>query len=66
MLRVHKVWETIEPSSSTSDNNDIAIGLLFQSIPETLILQVGEQDFPRIWEAVKTLILQEWFIVNTF
>ncbi|KAL3603400.1 hypothetical protein D5086_004259 [Populus alba] len=31
------------------------IGLLFQSIPETLILQVGEQDSPKeIWESIKT------------
>ena len=58
MLRIHKVWETIEPGSKESDKNDIAIGLLFQSIPEALILQVGEQDSPKgIWDAIKTRYL---------
>nr|TKS05948.1 hypothetical protein D5086_0000128100 [Populus alba] len=55
LLRIHKVWETIEPGSKESHKNDVAIGLLFQSIPETLILQVGEQDSPKeIWESIKT------------
>ncbi|XP_013616882.1 PREDICTED: dolichyl-diphosphooligosaccharide--protein glycosyltransferase subunit STT3A-like [Brassica oleracea var. oleracea] len=43
LLRVHEVWDTIEPSSDDQKKNDVAIALLFQSVPETLILQVGEQ-----------------------
>lgn len=55
LLRIHKVWETIEPGSNESHKNDIAIGLLFQSILENLILQVGDQDSPKgMWEAIKS------------
>ena len=42
LLKVHKVWDVIENESVDSDKNDLATALLFQSIPETLILQVGE------------------------
>nr|ABW74585.1 pol polyprotein [Boechera divaricarpa] len=55
MLQIHKVWETIEGNSMDIDKNVIAIGLLFQSIPESLILQVGGLDSSKaIWEAIKT------------
>ena len=54
LLRINKVWETIEPSSTESNKNDIATGLIFQSILEVLILQVGEQNSPKdIWDAIK-------------
>lgn len=43
-LKVYKVWEVIETYSAEGDKNDMAIALLFQSIPEILILQVGEID----------------------
>lgn len=55
-LKVHKVWEVIETESEMTDaeKNNMAIALLFQSIPETLILQVGELDTAiKIWEAIK-------------
>lgn len=55
ILRVYQVWETIEPGSSDSKKNDIAIALLFQSIPEALILQVGEQKTSKkVWDAIKS------------
>lgn len=55
LLRINKVWDTIDPGSTDEEKNDVAIGLLFQSISETLILQVGEQDFPKgIWESIKS------------
>ncbi|KAL1215283.1 Retrovirus-related Pol polyprotein from transposon TNT 1-94 [Cardamine amara subsp. amara] len=55
LLRVHKVWETIDASSTDDEKNNMAIALLFQSIPETLILQVGELDTAKkVWEAIKT------------
>ena len=44
LLKVHKVWEVIETESADGDKNDMATALLFQSIPEALILQVGELD----------------------
>ena len=55
LLRVHKVRESIEPGTDDEEKKDIATALLFQSIPENLILQVGEVDSPKeIWEAVKS------------
>ena len=55
LLRVHKVWEIIENESVESDKNDIATALLFQSIPETMILQTGGLDTARkVWDAIKT------------
>lgn len=53
-LRVHKVWETIDPGLDDSDKNDMARALLFQSIPESLILQVGDLDTSKlVWDAIK-------------
>ena len=55
LLRVHKVWESIEPGTDDEEKKYIATALLFQSIPENLILQVGEVNSPKeIWEAVKS------------
>ncbi|XP_013639472.1 PREDICTED: uncharacterized protein LOC106344698 [Brassica oleracea var. oleracea] len=55
LLRVHKVWESIEPGTCDEENKDITTAFLFQSIPENRILQVGEVDSPKeIWEAVKS------------
>ena len=54
-LKVHKVWEAIETETSTAEKNDMALALLFQSIPESLILQVGELNGAKqVWEAIKT------------
>ncbi|XP_013700001.1 uncharacterized protein LOC106403752 [Brassica napus] len=53
-LKVHKVWETIEPGTHDGDKNDMARALLFQSIPEVLILQVGDLDTSKlVWEEIK-------------
>ena len=41
-LKVHKVWEVIESESTEIDKNNMATALLFQSIREALILQVGD------------------------
>ncbi|KAG7588970.1 Zinc finger CCHC-type [Arabidopsis suecica] len=55
MLRVHKVWDTIEPGSTDVDKNDIATVLIFQSISEALTLQVGDQATPKaIWDLIKS------------
>ncbi|XP_024006432.1 uncharacterized protein PHLOEM PROTEIN 2-LIKE A7-like [Eutrema salsugineum] len=54
LLRINKVWEEIEPGSTDANKKDIATGLLFQAVPENLILQVGEQESPKgIWDAIK-------------
>ncbi|XP_013594289.1 PREDICTED: uncharacterized protein LOC106302294 [Brassica oleracea var. oleracea] len=55
LLRVHKVWETIEPGTDEEEKNDLSTALLFQSIPESLILQVGDLGSPKvIWEAIRS------------
>ena len=55
LLRVHKVWESIDPGTEDEEKKDVAIALLFQSLPESLVLQTGEDDSPKdIWEAIKT------------
>ena len=54
-LRVHKVWEAIDPGEAKGEKNDVARALLFQSIPEALILQVGNLVTAKeIWEAIST------------
>lgn len=54
LLKVHKVWDVIENESHDSGKNDMAMALLFQSIPDTLILQVGELDTAKkVWETIK-------------
>lgn len=53
-LKVHKAWETIEPGQGDADKNDLARALLFQSIHESLIIQVGNLETSKeLWEAVK-------------
>ena len=47
LLRVHEVWDTIEPGSDDQKKNDVAIALLFQFVPGTLILKVREQTASR-------------------
>ena len=54
-LKVHKVWEVIETESTDGDKNDMAMALLFHSIPKAFILQVGELDTAKkVWEAIKS------------
>ena len=54
-LKVCKVWETIDPGNKDEEKNNMAIAFLFQSIPEALILQVGDIDTAKgVWEAIKT------------
>ena len=55
LLKVHKVWDVIEDESVDIEKNDMATTILFQSIPETLILQVGELNTAKqVWDAIKT------------
>lgn len=54
LLKLHKVWDVIETDSADAEKNNTAIALIFQSIPETLVLQVGHLDTAKkVWEAVK-------------
>lgn len=53
-LKVHKVWEVIESGVKDTEKNDMARVLLFQSIPEALILTVWNLDTEKeMWEAIK-------------
>ncbi|XP_024010303.1 uncharacterized protein LOC112085331 [Eutrema salsugineum] len=54
LLKVHKVWEVIETETGEGYKNDLAMGLIFESIPETLVLQVGELNSAyKVWNAIK-------------
>ncbi|XP_013594389.1 PREDICTED: uncharacterized protein PHLOEM PROTEIN 2-LIKE A7-like [Brassica oleracea var. oleracea] len=44
LLKVHKAWDIIETGGEDDERNNMALDLLVQSIPESLVLQVGELD----------------------
>jgi len=53
-LKVREVWETIDPGTKDEKKNNMAIAFLFQSIPETLFLQIGDIDTTKAaWDAIK-------------
>lgn len=55
MLRLYEVWDTIDPESDDAKKNNMAIALIFKSVPEALILPKGEHDTSKkIWEAIKS------------
>ncbi|XP_013632899.1 PREDICTED: uncharacterized protein LOC106338480 [Brassica oleracea var. oleracea] len=55
MLRLYDVWDTIDPWSDDAKKNNMAISLIFQSVPEALIVQIGEHDTSKkICEAIKS------------
>ena len=54
LLKVHNVCEIVESETTENEKNDMAIALLFQSIPEALILQVRElETAKKVWDAIK-------------
>ena len=54
LLKVHKAWEVVEKGIDETEKNDMAVALIFQSIPEALILQVGDLDnAKKVWETIK-------------
>ncbi|XP_076904526.1 uncharacterized protein LOC143560001 [Bidens hawaiensis] len=55
VLKVHKVWDTIGSDLAEDEKKDLAIALLFRSIPENLIMQVGNQETAKdLWAAIKS------------
>lgn len=53
-LKVNKVWETIDSGTKDEEKNNMAVALLFQSIPDTLILHVGDLDTSKaVCDAIK-------------
>ena len=54
LLCVHKAWEAVVKEMSDDDKNDLAMVLIFQSTPETLLLQIGNLDTAKkVWDAIK-------------
>lgn len=54
LLKVHEAWEVVEQGTDDIKKNDIAIALIVQPIPETLVLQLGDLDnSKKLWEAIK-------------
>ncbi|GJX41133.1 hypothetical protein Tco_0256123 [Tanacetum coccineum] len=55
LLRIHEVWDVVDPGSGDAKKNNIVKGLLFQSILEDLILQIKTLKIRKeMWEAIKT------------
>ncbi|XP_076937901.1 uncharacterized protein LOC143605806 [Bidens hawaiensis] len=55
LMNVHGVWDTVDPGNGDAKRNNIAIALIFQSIPEAQILQVGNlRTAKEMWEVLKT------------
>ena len=42
LLGIHGIWDVIDPGLNDVKKNNIMKGLLFQSIPEDLILQISK------------------------
>lgn len=55
ILNVHQVWDVVDPGANDTKKNNSAIAVLFQAIPEDVILQVGAMSTNKdIWDAIKT------------
>ncbi|XP_018465591.2 uncharacterized protein LOC108837003 [Raphanus sativus] len=55
VLGVHEVWEVIEEESTDKKKNNMATTLIYQSIPEAMILQIGHLgSAKKVWEAIQT------------
>ncbi|XP_076918480.1 uncharacterized protein LOC143578915 [Bidens hawaiensis] len=58
---IHGVWDVIDSGSNDAKQNNIAKALLFQSIPEEQILQIGNFKLEReMWDAIKTETIDEY------
>ncbi|GKA78450.1 pol polyprotein [Tanacetum coccineum] len=55
LLGIHGAWDVVDPGSDDAKKNNIVKGLLFQSISEDLVLQIGNlKTGKEMWEAIKT------------
>nr|GEW17027.1 hypothetical protein [Tanacetum cinerariifolium] len=55
LLGIHGVWDVIDPGLDNAKKNNIVKGLLFLSIPEDLVLQIGNLKIGKeTWEVIKT------------
>ncbi|XP_052621274.1 uncharacterized protein LOC128127062 [Lactuca sativa] len=55
VLRIHKAWTVIDPGTENNEEKDyFAIGLLYQAIPEDLIMQIEDVESAKgLWESIK-------------
>lgn len=54
LLKVQRAWDITKTKSADIEKNDTGVALIFQSIPEELVLQVRDIDnSKKIWEAIK-------------
>ncbi|KAJ9559933.1 hypothetical protein OSB04_005093 [Centaurea solstitialis] len=55
VLRIHKVWIVIDPGIEENEEKDcLAMGLLYQALPESLIMQIGDVESSKaLWHAIK-------------
>ncbi|KAJ0532326.1 putative RNA-directed DNA polymerase [Helianthus annuus] len=52
---IYGVWDVIDPGSNDAKKNNMAKALLFQSIPEEQILQIGNLKLAKeMWEAIQS------------
>ncbi|KAD5960492.1 hypothetical protein E3N88_11964 [Mikania micrantha] len=70
LFRVHGILEAIEPGPGVvveAKKDDMAVAMLYQSIPEELVLQVAAFRTAReIWEALKTRFIGETESIDEF
>nr|GEZ47145.1 zinc finger, CCHC-type [Tanacetum cinerariifolium] len=57
LFNVHGIWEAVEPTTNAEvdqKKNNMAITMLYQAIPENLVLQIASLTSAKeIWEALK-------------
>nr|XP_043625848.1 uncharacterized protein LOC122597301 [Erigeron canadensis] len=55
IIGIHGIWKVVSPCLVDAKMNNMVKALLFQSIPEDLILQIGQlKTGKEMWEAIKT------------
>ncbi|XP_023754894.1 uncharacterized protein LOC111903348 [Lactuca sativa] len=57
VFKIHKAWTVIDPRTEKNGKKDyLAMGLLYQAIPETLIMQIGDVESLKVlWDAIKAM-----------
>ncbi|GKD05428.1 uncharacterized mitochondrial protein-like protein [Tanacetum coccineum] len=54
LLGIDRVWDAVDSGLANAKKNNIVMGLLFQSILEDLVLQLGNlKTGKEMWEAIK-------------
>nr|GEU29203.1 hypothetical protein [Tanacetum cinerariifolium] len=60
LLGIHGVWDVVDLGLVDAKNNNFVKGLLFQSVPEDLVLQIRNLKIGKeMWEAIKTPKIRE-------